>query len=195
MTTVAHPTDGRAAVPGVSGPAGTLAGMTSVTPERPSLADVAPAFVEIAHRIVWASVATVDERGRPWTRVLHPLWEWDGTALTGWVATSATPAKVRHLGAHPNVAVSYWDPSQDTLYAHCAAALHTDEASRHRVWEAFKTAPEPVGYDPAIVPPWSGGPDTPGFAALRLDPWRLTVQPGAVLLQGRGDLARTWAAP
>ena len=36
------------------------------------LASVAPAFVEMAHRIVWASVATVDLQGRPRSRVLNP---------------------------------------------------------------------------------------------------------------------------
>ena len=45
-----------------------------------SLEVTAPAFVEMAHRIVWATVATVDERGRPRSRVLHPIWEWDGTS-------------------------------------------------------------------------------------------------------------------
>ncbi|GAA0941747.1 hypothetical protein GCM10009559_37440 [Pseudonocardia zijingensis] len=59
-----------------------------------SLSDTAPAFVEIAHRIVWATVATVDAQGRPWTRVLHPVWEWDGERLTGWVA----PARPRRSG-------------------------------------------------------------------------------------------------
>jgi hypothetical protein len=33
---------------------------------------VAPAFVEMAHRIVWCSVATVSPAGRPWMRILHP---------------------------------------------------------------------------------------------------------------------------
>jgi hypothetical protein len=40
-----------------------------------SLETVAPAFVETAHRIVWCTVATVDGRGRPRTRILHPIWE------------------------------------------------------------------------------------------------------------------------
>jgi hypothetical protein len=36
------------------------------------LSSVAPAFVEMAHRIVWATVATVDSQGRPRSRILHP---------------------------------------------------------------------------------------------------------------------------
>lgn len=43
------------------------------------LTDVAPAFRDMAHAIVWASVATVDADGRPRTRILHPLWTWTAT--------------------------------------------------------------------------------------------------------------------
>jgi hypothetical protein len=55
--------------------------MTSLT----ALDVVAPAFVEMAHRIVWAPAATIDRAGRPTTRVLHPIWEWTGSELVGWL--------------------------------------------------------------------------------------------------------------
>ena len=157
-----------------------------------SLPETAPAFVEIAHRIVWATAATVDPQGRPWTRVLHPIWEWDGERLTGWVATSPSPTKRAHLAAHPHASVTYWDASHDTVSAHCHASLHTDDATCTRVWERFAAGPEPVGYDPAIIHAWKDGPLSPAFAALRLDPWRLRVQPAAVLLEGKVDLVREW---
>ena len=35
--------------------------------------------------------------------------------------------------------------------------------------------PEPLGYDPAIIPQWAGGPTSAAFAVLRLEPWRLRV--------------------
>ena len=38
-----------------------------------TLETVAPAFVEMAHRIVWATAATVDTAGNPQTRILHPV--------------------------------------------------------------------------------------------------------------------------
>ena len=38
------------------------------------------------------------------------------------------------------------------------------------MWDLFREAPAPVGYDPAIIPPWSGGPTTGAFAVLRLTP-------------------------
>lgn len=91
--------------------------------------------MEIAHRIVWATAATVDPQDRPWTRVLHPIWEFDGERLVGWVGTSPSPTKRAHLEAHPYVSVTYWDPSHDTVSAHCRASLHTDDATRTRLWE------------------------------------------------------------
>ena len=87
-----------------------------------SLVEVAPAFVEMAHRIVWCSAASVDARGRPRSRVLHPIWRWDGRRLDGFVATGPTPTKRAHLAASPFLSLSYWAPSQDTCVAECGAA-------------------------------------------------------------------------
>ena len=47
--------------------------------------------------------------------------------------------------------------------------------------------PAPVGYDPSIIPPWTG-PEAEAFGVLRLTPTRLRVMPGTVMLQGRGDV-------
>jgi len=156
-----------------------------------SLSEIAPSFIALAHRIVWATTATVDTHGRPWTRILHPIWEWDGERLIGWVGTGPSPTKQAHLNAHPYVSLTYWDPSQDTATAQCRASLHTDEETRTELWERFRSAPEPVGYDPAIISGWDG-PLSPGFAALRLEPWRLQVQPAAVLLAGENDRIMVW---
>jgi Pyridoxamine 5'-phosphate oxidase len=157
------------------------------------LSSIAPAFVDMAHRIVWATVATVDSEGRPRGRILHPYWQWDGTALAGWIATSPTPIKRAHLEHSPFVSVTYWAPGHDTCTAECRATWVLDDAGRQEVWRTFADAPEPVGYDPAIVPPWAGGPTSPAFAGLRLEPWRLRVQPGSVLL-GQGGAVLSWAA-
>ncbi len=48
-----------------------------------TLEQAAPAFRDMAHRIVWATVATVATDGRPRTRILHPLWEWDARTWSG----------------------------------------------------------------------------------------------------------------
>ena len=153
------------------------------------LAQIAPAFVEMAHRIVWCSAATVDTRGRPFTRILHPLWVWDGSTLQGWVATRPTKLKRAHLDESPNVSLSYWTPTHDTCQAECRATWAFDAATRTKVWNLLKRAPAPVGYDPAIIPGWTS-PTAEGFAALRLEPWRLRVLPGAAMGSGGGAL--TW---
>jgi len=152
---------------------------------------VAAAFVEMAHRIVWASVATVDDHGRPRSRILHPIWQWDGEQLVGWIATSPTPAKRAHLAAHPYASVNYWQPSHDTCVAECRAALRMDDETRMAVWDLFIDGPQPVGYDPSIVPAWCDGPTSENFAAIRMEPWRLRVFPGSVLL-GQGGEVLTW---
>jgi hypothetical protein len=155
------------------------------------LATIAPRFVEMAHRIVWCSAATVDATGRPRTRVLHPIWEWDGEHLTGWIATGPTPAKRAHLDAHPYLSASYWDATQDTCVAECRATWHFDAETRHRIWNTFEHAPPPVGYDPAIIPGWNT-PDDDAFAVLRLDPWKLRVFPGGALLGDPAAEILTW---
>jgi hypothetical protein len=158
-----------------------------------TLSDVAPAFVEMAHRIVWCTAATVDVEGRPRTRVLHPLWEWDGDRLVGWIATGPTPVKAADLAAHPFLSCSYWAPSHDTCIAECATSWVAPE-ERAEVWRRFVEAPAPVGYDPAIVPAWKDGPESPAFGGLRLEPWLLRVFPGSALLGQGGDILR-WSAP
>jgi len=157
-----------------------------------TLTAVAPTFVEMAHRIVWCTATTVDAQGRPRSRILHPIWQWDGQRLIGWIGTSPTPIKRAHLAAHPFMAVNYWTTSHDTCTADCRATLVFDDETRTQVWDLFLHGPAPVGYDPAIVPAWKS-PTSDAFAVLRLEPWRLRVFPGSVLL-GQGGQVLKWHA-
>lgn len=152
------------------------------------LSRIASPFVDMAHRIVWCTVATLDASGRPRTRILHPIWEWDGESLTGWIATAPTPVKVAGLEATPNLSLTYWDETQDTCTADCRAEWIFDDADRQALWARFVDGPEPVGYDPAMIPPWADGPLSPAFAGLRLEPYRLRVMPGSAMLDGVGLL-------
>ena len=61
------------------------------------------------------------------------------------------------------------------------------------VWNLFVNGPEPVGYDPSIVPGWES-PTSDEFAVLHLTPWRLRVFPGTVLL-GQGGEVLSWVRP
>ena len=152
-----------------------------------TLRETAPPFVAVAHRIVWATVATVDPSGQPRTRILHPVWEWDGDRLTGWIATGPQSPKAADLSHESRISLTYWDPSQDVATADCETAWETDVEAKRAGWQRFVDAPEPVGYDPAMIPGWDS-PDSDSFGVLRLEPNRLRVFPGSLLLRGTGDL-------
>lgn len=155
-----------------------------------TLRQIAPAFVKMAHQIVWATVATVDTDGRPRSRILHPIWQWDGRALTGFVLTGPTSTKRAHLKASAYASCNYWTPSHDTCVAECRAEWALDDDTRKRVWKQFKEAPAPLGWDPGMIPGWDS-PTSPNVAVLQLDPWRLRVFPGTVLLRREGEVL-TW---
>jgi hypothetical protein len=140
-------------------------------------------FIDRAHRIVWCTVATVGPDHRPRTRILHPLWELTGTAslegepaeggLAGWIVTRATPVKVRHLAYSPYLSCSYWEPGHEVAVADCHAEWVGDTATRQRVWELYRDAPAPLGYNF-----WSVFPDGPAGESpslLRLTPYRLRL--------------------
>ena len=157
-----------------------------------SLERVAPAFVETAHRIVWCTVATTGLDGRPNTRILHPIWEWDGEALTGWIATSPLSPKAKDLAEQPDISLTYWDPTHDTATAGCTTSWDDTPELRQAGWDRFVNGPAPVGYDPSIIPFWPD-PQVEAFGILRLAPTSLRVMPGTVMLKDEGELL-TWKA-
>jgi hypothetical protein len=152
---------------------------------------VVETFVTIAHRIVWCTVATVDRRGRPRSRILHPYWEQVDGGLVGWITTRPTALKRAHLAHSPHVSCSYWDPAHDIAVAECRAAWVEDAATKRRVWDLFRAAPPPLGHDPAAL--WPDGPETSDAGVLRLEPWRLRAGEAAALAAGRPAL--TWREP
>ena len=152
---------------------------------------VGPAFIDVAHRVVWATVATVDLAGHPRTRVLHPIWEYADGRLTGWVATSPASPKAHHLQATPHLSITYWDQLQDVATVDGRAVWETTPTERRAAWERFASAPEPVGYDPSIIPEWTS-PDAEAFGVVRIEPTRVRVFPGTLLLHGDGELL-TWS--
>jgi len=141
--------------------------------------DIAEDFNRIVSRIVWCTVTTVDGKGRPRARILHPVWEGN----TGWIATSPLSFKAKHLAKNPYVSCSYWDQQHEQAYAECKATWAEDQETRSRVWDLVKNAPPPIGYDPALF--WPNGPTDPGFGALKLEPWRVEVWSLQEMVQGK----------
>ena len=156
-----------------------------------SFADIEKEFIERVHSIVWCSVATIDTRDRPRSRILHPIWE----GKTGWVGTLRhAHVKGKHLAHNPYVSLTYVAdiPARLPLwpvYVDCRAEWDDTPAAKRHVWELFLEAPPPLGYDPAAVFGFAGieQPEHAEFGVLRLDPWRIELG------EGPGE-SRVWRA-
>jgi hypothetical protein len=120
---------------------------------------------------------------------LHPVWDW--TARADRLDHDFADTDQPHLEAHPFASLTYWAPNHTCT--ECGAELVPDDDTRIEVWERFVAAPEPVGYDPSIIPVWTS-PTAESFVAMKLTPWRLRVMPGEVMTQARTDLLLTWRA-
>jgi general stress protein 26 len=131
--------------------------------------DIAIEFERRVRRIIWCNVVTVDGKGRPRSRILHPVWE----GSTGWIGTSRQSLKANHLANNPYVSLSYWDTRHQQVYVDCRAEWVDDRDGRRRAWGYIRSLPEPYGYDPKLF--WSDGPDGGTFGALKLTPWRIEL--------------------
>lgn len=129
--------------------------------------------------IVYATMTTVDAKGRPRARVLIPVWEVvDGRPL-GWLATYRTPVKAAHLAGNPHTTFSYWSPRQNAVSIDTVAEWVSDRTVVRRVWELYREGSPPgAGYELGNF--WSS-PEDPKLHVLRLTPWRVQVIRGADL--------------
>ena len=134
-----------------------------------SFAEIQDEFLARIARIVWCTVATVDKKGRPRTRLLHPIWE----GSTGWIATGRHSHKAKHLARNPHVSLSYWDQQHQQVYVDAVAEWIDDQAQKERIWELYKNTPPPLGYDPQII--WQAGPGDQEYGVLKLTPWRIEL--------------------
>ncbi len=130
----------------------------------------------IVERIVWATVATAGADGEPRTRIMHPVWFWEGEVPTALISARRTPVKVSHLEQNPSISCYYWDPAHDTV----AVEGRTSWVPPERVADAWErvAAPEPpVGFDPAMI--WPDGPTDPGCGFLEVVAHRILATPAA----------------
>jgi len=134
---------------------------------------IAPAFLERAHRMVWCNVATVDSEGRPRSRVLHPIWE----GQTGWITADPRSPKSRDLAGNPYVSLAYVSEPFTPAYADCLAVWVDDRSTLEHVWELLRTTPEPLGFDPGTIYSPIGGEieGRPPFGVLKLTPYRILL--------------------
>lgn len=138
-----------------------------------SFAAYAEEFLHYTGQIVWCTATTVDAKGRPRSRILHPIWQVIDDRPVGWIVTGKTPVKTGHLAANPHLACSYWSPEQHTVMIDCLANWVEDAATKRHVFDLFITTPPPLGYDLRVF--GASGPESPTFTPLRLDPWRVQM--------------------
>ncbi len=132
-----------------------------------------------AARIAWCTVTTVDAKGRPRSRILHPMWE----GSTAWILTGRNSFKAKHIANNPNVALSYWDQQHQQIYMEGVASWEEDPAEKARIWKLVASTPPPYGWDPS--PFWPAGPSDPGFGLLRCTPRRIELWSLGEMVQGK----------
>ena len=143
--------------------------------EAASFAAIEAEFIERVHTMVWCSAATVDRQGRPRSRILHPIWEVPLSkegGPTGWVGTWRSSHKAQHLARNPYISLAYITSIHEPVYVDCCTEWVDDPVEKERIWELFKNAPPPLGYDPAMT---FGSVAHEDFGLLKLIPWRIDL--------------------
>ena len=125
-------------------------------------------FMRRVAKTVWCSVATIDTKGRTRSRILHPIWE----GSVGWIATGRDSLKAKHIAANPHVSLTYWDPDHEQVLVDAKAEWIDDQSEKQRLWDLFKSTPEPLGYDLAN---FFESVDNPGYGLMKLTPWRVEL--------------------
>jgi len=136
-------------------------------------------FLEITAATVFCTATTVDGRGRPRNRILHPIFLVRDDLPLGYALTGKSPLKTKHLEANPHVACSFWSPSHDTVFIDAVATWVDGEAELADTWALFRDTPTPLGWGQAGLDGY--GADewrSEIYTPLRLDPWRVQIMRG-----------------
>ena len=136
--------------------------------EVPTFAAIESEFLTRIQKAVYCSMATVDRKGRPRSRIIHPIW--DGP--TGWVITSPDSLKAKHLKRNPYVSLAYISNVDRPVYVDAISYWIDARTEKLRIWELHRRTPPPLGFDPQ---PHYGTIDHPFFGLLRFIPWRIAL--------------------
>jgi general stress protein 26 len=136
--------------------------------EIASFSEIESELIERVHKTVWCNVATIDTRNRVRSRLLHPIWE----NATAWVGTRRNSLKAKHIEHNPSVSLAYIADVVKPIYVDCFAQWEDESAVRRHIWELFRSAPPPLGFDFGTI---FGDADNPEFGLLKLTPWRVEL--------------------
>ena len=133
-----------------------------------SFSEIEDEFIERVHKTVWCSAATQDTKNRLRSRILHPIWDKD----VGWIGTRRNSLKARHLAHNPYLSLAYIADVVKPVYVDCMAEFEEQLSNKEMVWEKFRSAPPPLGFDFGTI---FGGVSDPEFGLLKLTPWRIEL--------------------
>jgi len=125
-------------------------------------------FVQRVAHAVYCSMATVDRKNHPRSRILHPIW--DGPI--GWVISWPQSHKAKHLQGNPYVSLAYIHDREKPVYVDCSTEWVDEVDEKERIWELHKTTPPPLGFDPQM---FYETIDHPYFGLLKFTPWRIEL--------------------
>lgn len=132
--------------------------------------EISEEFHARVRKMIWCNMATVDAKGRPRSRIVHPVWD----GLSGYAVSRPESFKAKHLARSPWVSLAYVADLAQPLYVDCSVAWEQDPGEKQRVWQLIATTQPPYGFDPA--PMFGGGDATsPAFGLLRFTPWRVQL--------------------
>lgn len=126
-------------------------------------------FLVYVNQYVYCNMATIDTQNRPRSRIVHPVWE----GSTGWIISWQATLKSKHIANNPYVSLSYFCHDKAyPIYIECTVRWEDNRDEMWRVWEYYKVAPKPMGFDPE---PHFGDIDHEHFGLLKLIPWRIEL--------------------
>lgn len=126
-------------------------------------------FTVRVEQMVWCNLATVDSKGRPRSRVLHPVWE----ATIAWAVSRRDALKGQHITANPYVSLAYVADAFKPVYVEATAQWVDDMDEKRRLWDYIAGKPEPIGFDLNMV--FAQGVEDPSYGLLKFTPWRIQL--------------------
>lgn len=130
--------------------------------------DLQAEFLARVSQAVYCSMATIDRKGRPRSRMMHPIW--DGPI--GWAISWPESHKAKHLAHNPHVSLAYIYDKNKPVYVDALAEWVEDIGEKQRIWDLHRSTPAPLGFDPQ---PHYGSIDHPFYGLLKITPWRIEL--------------------
>jgi len=130
--------------------------------------DLQVEFLARVSQAVYCSMATIDRKGRPRSRIMHPIW--DGPI--GWAISWPESHKAKHLAHNPHISLAYIYDKNKPVYVDAVTEWVEDIGEKQRIWDLHRSTPAPLGFNPQ---PHYGSIDHPYYGLLKFTPWRIEL--------------------